>query len=54
MLCMNINLKSSQTPLPILKFGKDVASQASMADADSFLSNPKNRAILKCIQTDGY
>ena len=41
MLCMNINLKSSQTPLPILKFGKEVASRASTADADSFLSNPK-------------
>ena len=38
---MNINLKSSKTPLPILKFGKEVASRASTADADSFLSNPK-------------
>ncbi len=42
MLCKNINLKSSQTPLPILKFGKEAAaSRASTADTDSFLSNPK-------------
>ena len=41
MLCMNIDLKTSQIALPILKFGKEVASRASTADADSFLSNPK-------------